>query len=320
VRDTADPWGMKVRGFRDVVGEFTLASPSEAAAIAGVGAAGLPPVRVIESGPVRTVVEALFAFNRSALVFRYKIPAGGTEIEIEALVSWFERDRMLKLAVPTAFGGGETLCEVAYGAEVVERHAEELVAHRWIAAVSPDRRHALTLVTDRTYGFDVFEGELRLSLLRAPAYAGHPVDDVTPIVRQDRFEPREDQGLHRFRFWLRGGSAAERLDVIAREAAARCGDVMALNAFPAGGGRPPAPGVAIDGPAACLGALKLAEDGDDLVLRLFEPTGRPRPVRVRVPALDLAFDVSLGPFEIRTVRVARGLVVGTDLLEREVRR
>jgi len=330
LRDTADPWGMKVRGFRDPVGEFSLMSPRDAAGFAGVGAPELAPVRVIESGPVRTVIEALLGFERSAMALRYRIPADGAEIEVEALVSWFERDRMLKLCVPTAFAGGTTMCEAPYGAEVIEREREELVSHRWIAAVSMDRSRALTLVSNATYGFDVAGGEIRPSLLRAPAYAGHPVDEATPIVRQDRYEPREDQGPHRFRFWLNAGAADRRLEEIAREAAVRNARPMALNAFPPGGGDEPRPGLIVDGHAVCLGALKLAEDSDDLVVRLFEPTGRARSARIRLPALDLSFEVTLGPFEIRTLRIARPAgnegqasrlsVIETDLLEREVGR
>ncbi len=349
LRDTADPWGMKVRGFRDVVGEFRLMSPRDAAVFAGVGIPELAPVRVIESGPVRTVVEALLGFGRSALALRYKMPADGAEVEIEALVSWFETDRMLKLAVPTVFAGGTVRCEAAYGAEIVDREGEEVVAHRWIAAISADGSRALTVVSNATYGFDAAGGELRMSLLRAPAYAGHPVDDVTPIVRQDRFEPREDQGLHGFRFWMRAGDATERVDAVAREAAVRNDGLTAFNAFPAGAGSPPRSGLAIEGPAVCVGALKLAEDSEDLVVRLFEPTGRGRTVWVRVPAFDgdalgagtdaspcrCSFEVVLGPFEIRTLRIARppafaarlrpgketaaATVTETDLLEREIR-
>lgn len=69
-----------------------------------------------------------------------------------------------------------------------------------------------------------------------------------------------------------------------------------------------------------LGCVKLAEDDDRLVIRLFEPTGMRRSTRVRVPALDLSFDVSLGPHEIKTLVVDPATldVVETDLLEREV--
>ena len=129
-------------------------------------------------------------------------------LEVEVRVAWFERDRMLKLAVPTTLDGGDVRARRPTASRSCSARGEETVGHRWMALLSPDGRRALTLVNDTTYGFDVADGELRVSLLRAPAYAGHPVDDVTPIVRQDRFEPREDQGEHVFRFWLDAGPGA----------------------------------------------------------------------------------------------------------------
>jgi len=321
-QDTADPWGMKVRGFRELAGEFTLASPATAAAIAGIGRRELPPVRIVEDGPVRTVVEALFEYGRSTLCLRYKLPAEGTEIEIEAQVAWHEADRLLKLSFPTACAGGDVRCQVAFGVEQVRREAEEAVGHRWQALLTPDGRHALTLVNAATYGFDAAGGELRVSLLRAPAYAGHPVDEVTPIVRQDRFEPREDQGPHRFRFWLNAGPAASRLAAIDQESLLRPDGVTALCVFPPGGGSPALPGLILTDAAVRLAALKMSEDGTRLVVRLFETTGTGRRVVVRVPALDLSFDVALGGFELKTLAIdpASGSVTETDLLERNLPR
>jgi alpha-mannosidase len=318
VRDTADPWGMKTRAFRDVVGEFTLMSPAEAARFAGVSTAELAPVRVIEAGRVRTTIESLLKCGGSAVALRYMVPAAGTEIEVELRAAWFERDRMLKLAVPTALEGGEVRAETAYGVDVVRARGEETVGHRWIALVSSDSERALTIVNDTTYGFDVADGEVRLSLLRAAAYAGHPVDDVTPIVRQDRFEPREDQGEHVFRFWLDAGPARERLAAIDREAAVRTEGLMTLCAFPSGEGSPALPGVFLDDDVVRLAALKMSEDGDALVVRLFEPTGLARETRVGIPAFGLEFPVTLAPFELLTLVIdpAARTARRADLLER----
>jgi alpha-mannosidase len=87
------------------------------AALAQLKAEVLPPVRVIEDGPVRTVVEAVFAFGRSTLVLRYLLPKHGTEVGIEMRVHWSEPDAMLKLALPTTLAGMQVLSQVAYGVE-----------------------------------------------------------------------------------------------------------------------------------------------------------------------------------------------------------
>jgi hypothetical protein len=94
---------------------------------------------------------------------------------------------------------------------------------------------------------------------------------------------------------------------------------MALCAFPSGEGAPPLPGVHLEDEVVRLAALKMSEDGDALVLRLFEPTGLARNTRVRIPALGLDFPVALAPFELRTLLVdlATRTVSRADLLERK---
>ncbi len=317
MRDSADPWGMQARSFRDRAGEFLLLAPRDAAAFAGVAAHELPPVRVIEDGPVRTIVEALFGYGRSVLRLRYALPRQGAEVEVEARATWAETDAMLKLAIPTALGPGRVLGQVAFGVEEHRRETEELVCQQWVACVSADGAHALTVINDAIYGFDFSGSELRLSCLRSPAYAGHPVDDRTPVVRQDRAEPRVDRGEHVFRFWLAGGPVAERLTVVDREATARHEAPMALVAFPPGtGGLPALAGAVLSDEAVQMPSLRVIEDGRRLIVRLFEPTGRARTTTLTVPALGLSLDTRLGPFEIKTLAIdlETRRVCETDLL------
>jgi alpha-mannosidase len=317
MRDSADPWGMKVTGFRDRAGEFSLMSAQDTAALAGVAATQLAPVRVIEDGPIRTVVEAVLAYGRSTLRLRYALPSEGTEIEVEARVHWSETDAMLKLSLPTGITDMRVRSQVAFGVECHTRAGEELLGQQWLACVSPDQARALTVITDATYGFDFAGSELRLSCVRSPAHAGHPVDDVTPIVRQDRVEPRTDQGEHVFHFWLNGGPAAERLAAIDREATVHHEAPMALVVFPAGGGRATVPGVTLSDGVVQMPAMKMAEDGRRLIVRLFEPTGTRRSTTLAIPSLGVTAVVALSPFEVRTLAVdlADGELYQTDLLE-----
>jgi alpha-mannosidase len=319
MRDSADPWGMKVRGFRDRVGEFVLMAPHDAAALAGIRSPELAPVRIIEDGPVRTVVEALFAHGRSLLRLRYLLPKHGTELGVEALVLWAETDAMLKLSVPTAMRAMRVLGQVPFGVERCAREGEELVGQHWVACVAADGSRALTIVTDATSGFDYAGAELRLSCLRSPAHAGHPVDDVTPVVRQDRAESRVDRGEHVFRFWMNGGPAFERLAAIDREAAAHLEPPMALVAFPPGGGPAAVPGAILSDAVVQMPAMMMSDDGLRLLVRLFEPTGAPRETTLRVPALAITRTLAFGPFEVKTlvIDLATRAVCETNLLGEE---
>ena len=298
--DNADPWGMGVRRFRGEAGAFALVGGDEAARISGTAAGPLAPVRVIEDGEVRTVAEAVLGYGRSALVLTYLLPKRGSEIGVEARVFWNEKDRMLKLAVPTLLHPASYIGQVAYGVQELPANGDEAVSQQWCAVVSRARDTALTVINDGTYGSDYVDGELRLSLLRSPAHAADP-GGPGPMLRQDRLVPRIDQGERLFRVWINAGPAEERLAAIDREAQLRNEKPYALAYFPPGRGKKAEPFVAIGDPAVRLAAAKKAERGPELILRLFETTGRRRTTEVALPFAGAETRVDLGPFEIRTV-------------------
>ena len=315
ITDTPDPWGMTVRSFRDLEGVFSLLSPEESSNFAGVPGKTINPVRIIEAGPVRTVVEALFGYNNSRLCLRYKLAESSTQVEIEVIVHWNEKDRMLKLSFPTAFSDAKLLGQVAYGRSELKNNGEELVAQKW--ALVQGENTAFSVINDRTYGLDYISGELRLSLLRSSAYAAHPIKD-RPIVPANRYSLRIDQGERHFHFYIQGGEIDDRLEKVEREALSINEKPMTLSFFPEGRILPGEPFVTTSDPAIIISTIKKAEDGNDLILRLFEPTGRNRSSEISLPFLDLTVNVNLMAFEIVTLRVnldTRNWII-TDLLER----
>ncbi len=318
VEDDPDPWGMKVRAFRGVLGRFDLMTASQAASFAGSRLDATAPVRIVEDGPVRTTVEALFRYGGSTACIHYLIPKQGRTVEMLIRVYWSEKDRMLKLSVPTPFRNGSCRGQVAFGVENFDRTGEERLAQKWVAVLSENRRSALTVSNLQSYGFDFQDGELRFSLLRSAAYAAHPVADDIPLVPDDRFIPRIDQGERLFRFQFSGGEASESLGHIDRDALVFNEPPLVLCCYPPGGGGKPAPAVLLDDEAVQLIALKRSENGDRVVLRLFEPTGKSRTCRLQVPAVKADMQLGFGPFEVKTVAVDldAGQVEETDLLER----
>ena len=247
-------------------------------------------------------------------MLRYKLPKRGTEIEIEVRLHWNEKDRMLKLSLPTPDKASIYMGQVAYGADELPSNGDEVVAQKWVAVVSKSNNTALTIINDGTYGSDFCYGEARLNLVRSPAYSGHPIGD-RPIVPVDRYSPRIDQGERLYHFWLNGGPLAERLTAIDREALAHNEKPMALSFFPVGGDAVPQPFVTLTGEAVQIAALKKAETGEGLILRLFNPTAQPQTTTVNLATTSR--EVALSPFEIRTycVDVTKDEWIETNLIE-----
>jgi alpha-mannosidase len=121
------------------------------------------------------------------------------------------------------------------------------------------------------------------------------------MVAQDRYVPRIDQGERTFLFWLNGGDQPSRLTAVDREALAKNEKPFVLSFFPAGRGKKPRPFVQLSGEAVEITALKKAEDGKNLIIRLFEPTGKKCTTILSLPWAAARKKISLSAFEIKTL-------------------
>jgi alpha-mannosidase len=317
MNDTADPWGMAVDRFDTVVDRFRLLSQTKSAEVSGVSVKRLKSVRIIEEGPVRTVVEALYGCRDSILVLTWKVPKTGTEIEVEVRVLWNEKDKMLKLSLPTSLNNATYMGDVAYGHDVLPTTGCEVIAQKWTAAVSESDDLALTVVNDGTYASSFSKGEMRITLLRSPAYTAHPVEDW-PIVPENMFRPRIDQGERLLTFWLNAGSVDARMAAVAREAQIHNEKPMAQWFSPSGQGSRAKPFVVLSNNNVQITTIKQSESGRGWIIRLFEPTGRRQKTQLRILiGKPIKKTVTLQPFEIKTLQLDAALrtVVETNLME-----
>nr|WP_276510078.1 glycoside hydrolase family 38 C-terminal domain-containing protein [Paenibacillus qinlingensis] len=278
-------------------------SPEEGTKLSGISEGILPSVRVIEDGEVRTVIESLFEYGHSAVVLTYKLPKTGTEVEVHVRVLWQEKDTMLKLAIPTILHEGRYVGQTIYGVQSLETDGTEVVAQKWTALVSDSGNGAVTLINDGIYGSDCSNGVIRPSLLRGAAYTAHPILD-RPLMPDDRFSPRIDQGERMFRFWLNAGTKSNRLALIDREALQWNEKPYALSFFPHGGGQIPDSAIQLTDDVIQMTAFKRAEHSEDTyILRFSEPTGIPRSTVVRIPSMNLEIPLDFNGFEVKTCKL-----------------
>jgi alpha-mannosidase len=317
LQDTPDPWAFGQTRWDAVIGKFQLADAEENARFSGLSEDVAPsPVRVIEEGDIRTVVEAVLVFRHSFICQRYLIPKHGSELGIETRVCWNEKDSMLKLNLPFSASVQEFCGQTAYGTQPFRIDGTESCAQQWVA-VSLTGDTVVTCINDGIYASDCRERELRLTLLRSPSYAGMPFGNNPLIVQSDRFSPRQEQGEHVFRFWLNTGPAAERLPAVDLEAQLKHEPPFVMPFSPAGSGSPLPPAIRFGNPGVRLAAMKRAEDNDDLILRVFNPSEAPVESDVTIPPRGVSGHIELGPFEIQTLRLSRerSTVLRVNLLE-----
>jgi len=245
-KDNEDPWGMNVNSFTDYEGEFTLMSDDEANEFVGYSDENLANVRVVEDGDVRIKIQAFFKHNRSVAVVEYTIPKNGTYVDVEILMYSNEPNKMIKYTLDSKLNGipyGET----AFGYEELPHDETEAVYHKWCGLKDGDKN--LYVVNRGIYGGSFTNSSIKLSLLRTPIYAAHPIEE-RQIAPHDRFIKHIDMGERSFS--IRITTEAN----IAREAQIYNEEPQLMSFFPSGEGVRNTSVISVDSPDIILSSIK----------------------------------------------------------------
>ena len=307
--DSDNPWGIGTHtcGRR----QFNLMLPHEGSEFSGLRDAAAPSVRVIEDGPVRTVVEVLFSWHRSRAYQRYILPKVGRAFEVETGVDWGEREKYLKLEMQPASAGRMT-GQIVFGREELKTADREAVYQKWVSTEDADDIFAV--LNDGIHGGSLREGVLGLTLLRSAAYTAS-ADNTGPAMREIRYAPRMDQGMHVYRFKVMAGRREFISPILDREALWFNERPYAMAHIPSDRGTAPRPLVSIDHSAVMLSCFKAAEDGRGFILRLYEGEGKPADTTLTLPAIGISERLQFSPFEIKTLRLCNGRLMPENLLE-----
>jgi alpha-mannosidase len=221
-------------------------------------------VEVVED-PAAAVVCVVREWGASRITQTLTLAAGGRALEIETIVNWHERQKLLKLAFPVDVHADRAASEIQFGHVHRPTHANtswdaarfETVAHRWIHV--GDAGFGVAIANDATYGHDITRipragggsaTAVRLSLLRAPLFP----------------DPEADQGEHAFRVSIRPDSTIAD--------ALREGYRLNLPLRSLTGAAPVDPVLSVSSDAVVVEAVKLAEDrSGDVIVRLYEAHG-----------------------------------------------
>jgi alpha-mannosidase len=290
VRDEGDSWGTGFGSYRQDLGRFVL--------VAGP--------RQVEGGPVRTIVESVFAYGRSRIVLHTISWAAWPVLEFRLRIHWCEERKRLKLSIPAAFASPRLTVEVPGAAAGRPADGEERVQGRWLVIEGEAKGGipaAIGVVNGGQHGLDFAGGEARLSVLRGAAYC-HERGFKLHEGRAWRFM---DQGVHETRLLVTTGESAA-----VRAAMPGLSDL--LDTPPAAYAHLPA---GTDAPAGRievlslspghirLTALKRSWDGAALVARIHEAAGVAAEAELRVAGLTEPIRLRFGPFELKTLRVER---------------
>ena len=272
------------------------------------------PPSLLESGPLQAVLMWSATFGSSRLQQRIILRAGSARVDFETEVDWHESHQFLKVAFPVDVRSAAASFETGFGHVRRPTHANtswdlarfEVCAHRW--ADLSETGYGVALLNDCKYGYDVTGSTLRLSLLRAPSAP----------------DPSADRGIHHFTYSIFPHAGDLRDGRVVEEAAALNRPLL-VQEIPAtrGAGLPLSHSfLSCTHPSAVIEAVKRAEDGRGIIVRVYEAHGSRARAKLRyglpfrkahrcdllerpletLPTRDQEISFELRPFEITTFR------------------
>ena len=278
-------------------------------------------------GP-RAIMTQTYRIGNSELRQQIVLTTGSARLDFETTLRWREARTMLRTSFPLAIHADEATFEIQFGHVRRPTHRnttwdlarDEVSAHKW--ADLSQRDYGVALLNDSKYGHKIKGHTLDLNLLRSVPHPGSVVAGEPAPGEPD--ERMTDQCDHQFTYALFPHAGDHITGGVIQAAYALNVPLLAIAASAQGGSLPASASLlTVDAPNVIVEAVKRAEDGDDLIVRLYESEGRGSRARVQFgPTLRAAAEATLleeaqtaldvsengvalqfRPFEIKTLRV-----------------
>ena len=253
-------------------------------------------------------------FGDSEAAITWKLGAHSRAVDISVEADWHEQEKLLKLAFGVNLHTDHAQFETQFGYLTRAIHDNtswdaarfEVSAHRWLRLENASL--ALAIANDATYGWDItrhHQDRGTYQLVRAT------------LVKSAKYpDPQQDQGRFTWNFRVRPQATV-------MEAIRDGQDINLRRRYYHG--NPIAPLVSVKG--AVVESMSLCPDkSGDLGLRVYEGTGGPQQVRIRIPEaqrvwttdlryqpsieapvlrqMDGEYVLELGAFQIATLRAS----------------
>lgn len=278
-------------------------------------------VKVIEDGPVRACVETVKTWGKSRFIERTYIYRSYPRIVYNMEVHWLETGSdsidspMLRALFPLAMQNPRFYCQVPfdvverpidgkingknapsyemsqsgiYGVKPEENDGQEVPAQKWVDVT--DGQTGIALLNNSKYGHSFHNGDLRLTLMRA---AGNP--DIYPNLGKFNIS----YALYPHSGDWKNGAWTEGEDFNVPVYAAEPPSLALIKDHAS---RPEEESFfSVDKNNVVLSGVKKAEDGEELIIRLFEIEGKETLTKVTLPlALNSARRLNLIELPLNT--------------------
>ncbi len=302
IKDITDTWSHSVQSFTEEIGAFENAK-----------------IKVLEEGPLRSIIRVVSSYNSSTLTIDWVLYSGSGNLEAKVTLDWHEHHKMLKFAFPVNVVSPLATYETPYGNIERKTNGDEDPGQRWIdlSGKQKGNLYGLTVINDAKYGYSVVDNDMRISIVRSPVFAHH-----RPLVLDETKEyVWMDQGIQTFRMLLVPHKNSWRESNIVKLADEFIAPLIPIYQGIHGGTMPKSGSlISTDSENVVISALKLSEEGEDLIIRCVETLGLSTESSVNLHFINSKWKGNFKPYEIKTLGVDKnnGSVKELNLLEDQI--
>ena len=244
-------------------------------------------IEVIESGELHQTIEIKRRILNSEYTQRISLDYNSPRLDFDTHVDWKDRHILLKVAFPVDVLAPQATYEIQWGNVQRPTHRNtswdwarfETCAHKWVDL--SEGNYGVSLLNDCKYGHDIHDSVMRITLLRSPTMP----------------DPMADFGEHQFKYSLypHVGPWNEQTQ---REAYLLNDPIIVyrqtMDHRPQTIVHRPPSMVRVSEPNVVIETVKRAEDGNGIILRLYESQRKRGQVQVRFGfAVESAWETNL---------------------------
>ena len=233
-------------------------------------------VKVIESGPLRATLEVRRRILNSFYVQHISLQYNSPRLDFDTTIDWHERHILLKVAFPVDVLSNVATYEIQWGNVQRATHRNtswdwarfETCAQKWVDL--SEGNYGVSLLNDCKYGHDIRDNTPRGGVMRISLLRGTTMPD-----------PEADQGEHRFAYSLLPHAGSWGETTIA-QAYALNDPLIVSQPGSQMSSLQPISLLSTEPANIVVETIKGAEDGNGLIVRLYESQRRRSQVRLQL--------------------------------------
>ena len=275
-----DTWGHRVFDYNIEIGAFSGGT-----------------LELIENGPVRATLKSVVKYGNSVLTRYYSLYNNSDKLSVKTVLDFDEQYKSVKLSFKANVNNSDVTYSMPYGFITKKADGLEEPCHAW-CDISEESGRGFALLNTCKYSFCSIGNDLRMMIARGCAYLDH-------FGQHSRDNEMEflDKGVQELAYEIVPHNKKINSELF-RKSEVLNNPLQSHQETHHDGTLPQIySGVDISNADVVLTALKQAEDGNGLVMRLVETDGKETTATVKLCAMNTEFTMLWKPQEIKTVRI-----------------